>query len=93
VLAVDGRTGGVTRVPVKDGVVDVGTIGEGRLMVNAVPWAAIKIGALDVGTTPIDPIKLRAGRYVVTLTRDAKVVTRTIDVKPGAEALLRVDMR
>ena len=75
--------------------------GEGRVAINAFPWANVaSVRNLDTGqpvklaapvVTPA-PLDLPPGRYEVTLShpRFPKPITRTVDVTPGADEVLSV---
>ncbi|OGQ20204.1 MAG: hypothetical protein A2138_09415 [Deltaproteobacteria bacterium RBG_16_71_12] len=93
VQAVDGETGGVAQVSINGGVVDYGTVGNGTLVVRVKPWADVSVGSRKLGITPIDPVVLPAGSYIVKLTQNDKVKTRSITLKHGQSTVVTVDMR
>ena len=91
-LAVDPVTGGRTVVEVKGGKADFAALAAGRLVVRAQPYADVKLGSKDLGTTPFDAVSLPPGSYRVVLSYEGKVVEREISVTSGKEAVVAVNM-
>ncbi len=91
--AVDTLTGGVTTVSINDGNADYGAVATGTLVVRAQPWAEVQIGRKRIGTTPLDPLTLKAGRYTVHMVHDNLQKNVVVDVKPGKRAFATADMR
>jgi hypothetical protein len=93
ITAVDGETGGTINVPVVDGVAEYGAVPTGTLNVRVKPYADVEIGRKKFGTTPIDPVTLKAGHYTVHLVRDQMTKNIGVDVKAGSTATVTADMR
>ncbi len=91
--AVDGQTGGKNTVPIINRVADYDSLGKGRVVFRVRPWAEIRIGKKNYGTTPIDPIRLVAGTYRIKLKWEDKTITKTVRVRKGQQESLKVDMR
>ena len=64
----------------------------GELLVQAIPWADVRIGKKALGPTPLAPIRLAAGRYTVTLTQGTLSREVAVVVGAGARAVLRQKM-
>ncbi len=92
-IAVDGTTGGVITVPVKDGRADFGKVPKGQLVLRVRPWAKAALHKKALGTTPLDPVSLPAGKYKVTLSWNDKSKTETVTVRGGRRTVLKADMR
>ncbi|OGQ12335.1 MAG: hypothetical protein A2138_05425 [Deltaproteobacteria bacterium RBG_16_71_12] len=82
IVAVDPAHGGTTRVPVSPSI-DYDALPRGTLEVRAFPFARVRIGSLDLGTTPIAPRELTAGSYTVLLEHEGNVVKRTVKIDAG----------
>ena len=68
--------------------------GMGELHVFAVPWANVSIDGKDYGATPLQPIKLPAGKHAVVFKNpDLKPVRKEVEVKEHLISDLRVDLR
>ncbi len=91
--AVDRRTGGRSRVPIKNGVADASALQKGKLAVRVFPYAEVKVGRRPLGSTPFPPVSLVEGTYWLTFTHDDKTVTKEAVVRPGDTTVLKVDMR
>jgi serine/threonine-protein kinase len=92
VTALDGASGLRTRMTVADSL-DYAKLPKGRLSVRVRPWAKVFLGRKLLGTTPLDTVTVVAGTYKVRLEQDEKKTSRTIEVKPGGHAVVKVDMR
>lgn len=92
-VALDTSTGGLTQVPVKNGAADYASVGKGTLSLRIKPWAKASIGGRTLGTTPLDPVSLPAGRYQVKLVWNDVVKTETVTVQAGRTAVVKADMR
>ena len=79
-------------MPVTGGKVDLEALGKGRLAVRAQPFADVKLGQKDLGTTPFDPLSLPPGDYKAVLTYEGKVVEKTFTVTAGRETVVAVNM-
>jgi serine/threonine protein kinase len=65
--------------------------GEGKIAVRVRPWADVAVDGERIDTTPLrEPIRVRAGKHVVSLTHPAATERRTVDVPPGG--LVTVDV-
>ena len=69
--------------------------GKGQLEIRAIPGIEIFIGSRRVGMTPLEPITLYTGAYIVrakdeTLNRDASFTTTVIG---GKKIVLPIDLR
>lgn len=93
VVAVDGRRGVRSAVPVKDGVADYAALPKGELVVRARPWADVTLGIEALGQTPITGVPLVAGTYKVELVWNDVKKVKSVKVAPGEKASLQVDMR
>lgn len=89
---VDPRTGGRSRVPVVDGVADYSRLPSGSAFFLVRPWAKVRIGGLDLGATPFDPVTLPVGRYQAELTLEDRTVTRAFEIEAGQQTAIRVNM-
>jgi serine/threonine-protein kinase len=93
VVAVDPVTGGRTTMTVNAGqTLDYGAVGKGRLAVRAQPFADVKLGAKNLGTTPFDPLALPAGDYVAILNYEGKIVEKPFTITGGKETVVAVNM-
>ena len=92
VVAVDGATGGRSTVPVVAGKADWNALGKGRLAVRAQPYADVKLGAKNLGTTPFDPLALPVGDYKLVLNYEGKLVEKTFSITAGKETTIAVNM-
>ncbi len=68
--------------------------GQGRVDINADPWAEVTIGGTERGTTPIIGLKLPAGRHRAVFTNPETGVTktRTVRVRAGKTTRVIVEM-
>jgi len=66
----------------------------GRLTITSFPWAEVEVDGKNVGNTPIRGLRLRAGKRRVVLRnpQSGKRVTRTVTVKAGKNASLRIEL-
>ncbi len=66
----------------------------GKLFIQCSPWADIYIDSAKIQTTPLeDHISLLAGPHELTLRHpEYPPYTRTIEIKPGQEMLVSVDL-
>ena len=89
VIARDTHTGGRIVVDVQPGgIVDWDTLPRGRLDVRVDPWAEVLLGDEKLGTTPITPLAVVAGTYVVVLVYEGQRVEKTVDVLAGRDTRL-----
>jgi serine/threonine protein kinase len=89
----DTRRGVTATVPIDDDVADWGALPEVTLLLRARPWATVKLGDEALGQTPLQPVTVVPGRYLVRFEGSGHVVTRTITVKAGAGTIkVNVDM-
>jgi serine/threonine protein kinase len=67
----------------------------GSLSVVVFPWANVFVDGRERGQTPIAPLELLEGTHRIRLVNPelGKETEKTIKIKPGAEASLRVDWR
>jgi hypothetical protein len=64
---------------------------EGRLNVNAVPWAEVQVDGRDVGTTPLAAVPVRVGRHEVIFRHpNLGEVRRFVDVTASDRARVSV---
>jgi serine/threonine protein kinase len=91
--AVDAETGGVVTVPVVDGKADYGAVAAGTVIVRVKPWGDVEVGARKLGTTPIDPIVLPAGRYVLRVIGPERTKAIPVEVRADAATTVNVDLR
>ena len=89
----DKTTGGKNTVPIVNRVADYDALGKGGLAFRIRPWAEVKIGRKNYGTTPLDPIRLVAGTYRVKLKWESKEIVKTIRIEKGKQATIKQDMR
>ena len=61
-------------------------------MVRAQPYADVKLGAKNLGTTPFSPLSLVEGEYLVVLTGDGKRAERKVSIEAGRESIVAVNM-
>jgi serine/threonine-protein kinase len=89
VIARDTHTGGRILVDVQPGgTVDWDALPRGRLDVRVDPWAEVVLGDEKLGTTPITPLAVVAGTYVVVLVYEGQRVEKTVDVVAGRDTRL-----
>jgi serine/threonine-protein kinase len=69
--------------------------GKGTVLIRAWPYAEVFLRKRSLGMTPIEPIELYEGRHEFTFVNKetSKRETRGVDVKPGQETLVKVDLR
>jgi hypothetical protein len=91
-IAVDPATGCRSTVAVKDGKLDDGALGKGRLVVRAQPYADVKLGGRNLGTTPFEPVSFVEGECAVALSYEGKKVERAVTVTAGKESVVAVNM-
>jgi serine/threonine-protein kinase len=91
--AVDRTTGCVHMVPIVAGVADFAKLGSGTLDVRALPYAAVKLGPLSLGTTPFAPHKIVEGTCEVTLTFETRIKKQTVKIVRGQQKRIQVDLR
>lgn len=92
VEAYNPRTGGTSRVPVVDGTADYGALKKGSAFFLVRPWANVRLGRMELGATPFDPVQLVEGTYQVELRLDGRRVVRTFQLKPGEQTTIAVNM-
>ncbi len=63
---------------------------KGRLVVTATPSAAVTVGGLPRGSTPVT-LQLPPGKHTVVLSKGARVETRHVNLQPGEETTVFVD--
>jgi serine/threonine protein kinase len=61
----------------------------GRLFLNTQPWTTVYIDGKHVGTTPIQGLKLAAGKHRIRLVNTKQKVSRTITVRIRSGKSLR----
>ena len=87
------QRGVVVVVPIVDDVADWDALPSVQLLLRARPWATVKLGDELLGQTPLQPVSVVPGRYVVRFERPGQVVTRTVDVRAGVGTVkVNVDM-
>ncbi len=91
-IAVDPATGGRSKVSLSGGKLDYSALKKGRLVVRAQPYADVKLGSKNLGTTPFAPLSLVEGDYTVVLTGDGKKAERKVTIEAGREAVVAVNM-
>jgi serine/threonine-protein kinase PpkA len=65
----------------------------GRLALLVVPWAEVSVDGRSLGTTPLRPFDLAAGRHTVVLTHPAyEPVRRQLVIVAGETTTLEVDL-
>lgn len=67
---------------------------DATLDVRVIPWAEVLVDGRAVGTTPLAPVRLAAGRHVIEL-KNAELgvsTSRTVVLEGGAAERLRVDL-
>ena len=63
--------------------------GTATLVINAQPWAHVKVNGRSVGDTPVGPIRVPAGTVRILLEREGRSpVSRSVTVVPGEERSL-----
>ena len=93
VTATDLLRGSTHVIPVINDVADFASLGTGTLLVRAVPFAQISVGADVLGQTPPPkPATLAAGEYVVKLTWESHVKMQKVTIERGKTVELRVKM-
>jgi eukaryotic-like serine/threonine-protein kinase len=67
----------------------------GFLSVRASPWGEVFIDGESVGVTPLPPIELTAGKHKLRVVNSEtkRENAREIEVFPGAEVVVKVDLR
>ena len=68
----------------------------GKVLVRASPWAEIFVGERSLGVTPMEaPLELIAGRHQLRFVNNEtkRSIERTVDVVPGQQTLVKVDLR
>jgi serine/threonine protein kinase len=67
---------------------------KGTLSITSFPWAEVEVDGTKVGNTPVRHLRLRAGKHKVVLhnPQSGKRVQRTVTVKPGKNATLRLEL-
>jgi serine/threonine-protein kinase len=66
----------------------------GHLQIGVVPWAAVVVDGVPVGTTPIAPLPLAPGTYTARLEHpDFKPLLRKVTIRAGQTTPLRLDLR
>ena len=66
---------------------------KGYLLVKANPWAQVKIGGRNLGTTPFDKKELFAGSYNVTLENPTleRTIEKRVTIRAGETTVLEVN--
>jgi serine/threonine protein kinase len=63
----------------------------GTLIINAQPWARVKVNGRALGETPVGPVRVPAGTVRIVLEREGRPpLTRTITLAPGEDRSLSV---
>jgi serine/threonine-protein kinase len=67
----------------------------GQLSIRAIPWGEVFIDGDSHGVTPLPPIELTAGKHQLKVknTETKKENAREVEVFPGAEVVVKVDLR
>ena len=67
----------------------------GFLSVRASPWGEVFINGESVGITPLPPIELTAGKHKLKVVNSEtrRENAREVEVFPGAEVVVKVDLR
>jgi eukaryotic-like serine/threonine-protein kinase len=96
ILAIDGRREARIVVPVAPRIAWE-ALAQCTLVVRVLPYAtSVQLGAEDLGPTPLKAQSVVCGSsatYKVTIVKDKQREIRSVRVKPGAEAMLTVDLR
>ncbi len=81
----------VVTVPPGGEVRRVVTLGEGELKIIVKPWAKVQLDGRDLGTTPLPPQQLPAGRHIVVLENPDKGFRKryTVSIDPGKTRILK----
>jgi serine/threonine protein kinase len=94
IVAHDPRTTARTELLVGgEATIDYATLPRGRVAFRILPWAEVKIGDEILGSTPIPDFETVIGTYDVNLVWEDRQTTIRVDVRAGAEAVLKHDMR
>ena len=72
-------------------VLDYAALPRGTLAITASPAATVQVGQSGLGSTPLAPLDVVAGTYVVLLTHEGRIEKRTVVVKAGKTAEVAVD--
>jgi hypothetical protein len=93
-VAVDGRRGVRSRVPVQGGSADYLALRTEQLVIVVRPWAKVWLGGEALGPTPLKPVDVVPGSYKLRFEHEGKTKEQTVVVKKGAgKTDVRVDMR
>ncbi len=67
----------------------------GRLSLNVIPWARVRLGKRLLGDTPLRRVRLPAGRHLLLLVNGEFGVRRRIrvEIRPGQHTRRLVDLR
>ena len=67
----------------------------GRLSLNVIPWARVRLGKRLLGDTPLRRVRLPAGRHLLLLVNGELGVRRRIrvEIRPGQHTRRLVDLR
>ncbi|HYO74034.1 MAG TPA: protein kinase [Archangium sp.] len=66
--------------------------GKGTLELRVYPYATVFVDGLNKGHTPMKPLQLPAGLHKVKFVHPDRTIEREVDVKPGQDNLLKIDM-
>jgi hypothetical protein len=68
---------------------------KGTLTFRVIPYAEITLQHRSVGVTPLPPMSLWEGHYTLELVNpdNNRRVSREVDVQPGAETIVKADLR
>jgi serine/threonine-protein kinase len=68
---------------------------KGTLTFRVIPYAEISLQHRSVGVTPLPPMSLWEGHYTLELVNpdNNRHVSREVDVQPGAETVVKADLR
>jgi serine/threonine protein kinase len=94
IVAFDPKTTARTELLVGgEATIDYATLPRGRVAFRILPWAEVKIGEKELGSTPIPDFETVIGTYDVNLVWEDRVKTVRVDVRAGGESVLKQDMR
>jgi hypothetical protein len=86
IVAVDtARNGRVVVDVTPGGSVAWDALPRGRVDVRVEPYADVVIGQEKLGTTPLAPVALVAGRYTITLVYEGQRIEKAVDVVAGRD--------
>ena len=67
---------------------------KGRIVLHVLPWAEVSMNGETLGTTPLAPIEVNAGKHMLHLVNYQLKKTRSIqvDVRGGEDTLVKLDL-